>query len=653
MAYNFLIQNNALVITKNSRAILNNITLRINYLHSKNIEYVPAEINQNGNETIVAFKRKEFRNWMYEAEYANLIFIEYNNTLLAKADFACRGLASFAYNYTYPAFDSAYIDYSLPEDRDDLFNIQSQNPFWLVPDFSKDPKDFEISVASVSYKIKENHIHMLPLVNADIKVHIETTGFVINNCVNDKTKISANVFLLTTANDPLIAIEDTCSNGRALKAINVPPATERAYPEKFEGFGWCTWNAFYHDVTSEKILKKLDEFKEKGITLKWLMIDDGWQQIDNKMLISFKEDPKKFPEGFKAFTKKVKEEYGVKYVGVWHAVAGYWIGIHKESELYAKYTDALLETPNGYIMPGKDEDCAFKFWDDWHSYLKESGIDFVKIDNQATIDTKYDNIIEGNKGLTLYHTALEKSVFKNFDGAIINCMGCNLNLILSRPFSAVNRNSDDFYPERKHGFIKHINQNVYISPLHNQFHSCDFDMFWTEHETATVSAVLRAISGGPVYVSDEVGKTNADELKPLVLDDGNIWRFDRAAMVTKDLFYTNCSQAEIPLKVWNKSGENFVIGVFGISVDKTVKGKFKLSDIPTTSDRYLVHDFFEDKYFVLNNEDALELETDYNACKLLSLYPIAEDDSVYIGNGKYYAESADPNPKKVYVKDMI
>ncbi|MBQ3561988.1 MAG: hypothetical protein IJA13_00360, partial [Clostridia bacterium] len=134
---------------------------------------------------------------------------------------------------------------------------------------------------------------------------------------------------------------------------------------------------------------------------------------------------------------------------------------------------------------------------------------------------------------------------------------------------------------------------------------------------------------------------------------GDTWRFDSAAMVTKDLFYTDCSQAETPLKVWNKSGDNFVVGAFGITIDKTVKGFLKLSDIPNASGKYLVHDFFGDKYFVLDNDGKIEIKTPYNECSLYTLYKIYDDDTVKIGDKTYYSEGADPYPKSVNFNELI
>jgi hypothetical protein len=656
MKYNFSILNNSLIIANEQNVILSNLTVRINYVRSKNIGYFPSAIETDNNKTTVYFERTKDRSWRAEAEYVKLIFKEENGALLAIADFACANDVS-PYNYTYTAFESAFIDFSIPENKSGMLNLHSTIPFWLTPSFVMDTKDYEsfleMEVGSLSYKIKNDHVHILPLVNDDIRTHLEPKGLVIDTCVVNKDVINSGAFLISSADTPLNAISQNFIAGKDLNAIKVDLLKEREYPEVLNGFGWCTWNAFYHDVTSEKIYQKLNEFKEKGVKIKWLLVDDGWQQYADHKLLSIKEDPEKFPEGFKAFTKKVKEEYGVKYIGVWHAFEGYWSGIHKDGELYQNNKDLFFETPTGWVVPGETEEKAFEFWNMQHGYLKEQGIDFVKVDNQAAASAKYDNILSGSSAANILHTAIEKSVFKHFGGAVINCMGCKMENILSRPHSALNRNSDDFYPNKKHGFIKHLVQNVYVSPVHNQIHHCDFDMFWTKHETATVNAVLRAVSGGPIYVSDEVGNTDAQVLKPLTTENADIWRFENAAMVTNDLFYTDCSQKETPLKVWNKSGDNFVVAAFGITIDKTVKGVLKLSDIPNANGKYLVHDFFGDKYFVLDNDGKIDLEISYNNCSLYSLYKISKNDTVSLGDKTYYAEAADPNPKTVSTNDII
>ena len=54
----------------------------------------------------------------------------------------------------------------------------------------------------------------------------------------------------------------------------------------------------------------------------------------------------------------------------------------------------------------------------------------------------------------------------------------------------------------------------------------------TNDPQALKNSVLRAISGGPIYVSDKLGESQADMLRPLTLSDGRILRTDRPAVPT-------------------------------------------------------------------------------------------------------------------------
>jgi hypothetical protein len=41
--------------------------------------------------------------------------------------------------------------------------------------------------------------------------------------------------------------------------------------------GWCTWDAFYHDVSAQGIAAGLQSFNDAGVKPRWIIIDDGWQ----------------------------------------------------------------------------------------------------------------------------------------------------------------------------------------------------------------------------------------------------------------------------------------------------------------------------------------------------------------------------------------
>ncbi|KAL2498755.1 putative galactinol--sucrose galactosyltransferase 1 [Abeliophyllum distichum] len=44
-------------------------------------------------------------------------------------------------------------------------------------------------------------------------------------------------------------------------------------------FEWCTWDAFYTNVTSEGVKQGLESFKKCGILPMFIIIDDGWQSV--------------------------------------------------------------------------------------------------------------------------------------------------------------------------------------------------------------------------------------------------------------------------------------------------------------------------------------------------------------------------------------
>lgn len=80
----------------------------------------------------------------------------------------------------------------------------------------------------------------------------------------------------------------------------------------------------------------------------------------------------------------------------------------------------------------------------------------------------------------------------------------------------------------------------------------DWDMFQSDHPCADFHAASRAISGGPIYVSDSVGKHNFELLNKLVLPDGSILRCQHYALPTRDcLFQDPLHDGKTVLKIWN------------------------------------------------------------------------------------------------------
>ncbi|XP_073063284.1 stachyose synthase-like [Primulina eburnea] len=56
---------------------------------------------------------------------------------------------------------------------------------------------------------------------------------------------------------------------------------EKSPPPLVNKFGWCTWDAFYLTVEPAGVWYGVNEFAEGGLTPRFLIIDDGWQSIND------------------------------------------------------------------------------------------------------------------------------------------------------------------------------------------------------------------------------------------------------------------------------------------------------------------------------------------------------------------------------------
>ena len=98
----------------------------------------------------------------------------------------------------------------------------------------------------------------------------------------------------------------------------------------------------------------------------------------------------------------------------------------------------------------------------------------------------------------------------------------------------------------------HMVYCAYNSLCMGNFIHPDWDMFQFTHPCAIFHAASWAISSGPIYVSDSVGKHNFKLLKSLVLPNGSILRCQYYALPTRDcLFEDPLHDGKTMLNIWN------------------------------------------------------------------------------------------------------
>ncbi|KAI4306268.1 hypothetical protein L6164_029561 [Bauhinia variegata] len=380
-------------------------------------------------------------------------------------------------------------------------------------------------------------------------------------------------------------------------------------PDLLNWFGWCTWDAFYTNVTSEGVNQGLESFEKGGIRPKFVIIDDGWQSVgsdpnsvefkaDNcanfanrlthiKENHKFQKDGKEGERiedpalGLRHITTEIKEKHDIKHIYVWHAITGYWGGVkpgvkgmeHYDSKMAYPVSSPGVESNEpddalttisinglGLVNPEK----VYHFYDELHSHLASAGIDGVKVDVQNILETLGAGHGGRVKLARKYHQALEASISRNFpDNGIICCMSHNTDGLYSAKRSAVVRASDDFWPRDPASHTIHIASVAYNTVFLGEFMQPDWDMFHSLHPMAEYHGAARAVGGCPIYVSDKPGHHDFNLLKKLALPDGSILRAKLPGRPTKDcLFSDPARDGKNLLKIWNMNDFSGVVGVF-------------------------------------------------------------------------------------------
>ena len=485
------------------------------------------------------------------------------------------------------------------------------NEWWTRPAFVERFQDIPERTQIAFFKYENKAACFVPMVGSKFKTYM-TDGTETELCL----EMTAHIGGLSQVDEPLYLWTEAATVTEAVHKTFIWLAKEkgirlrekRRIPEMLRYLGWCSWDAFYTDVTEDKLREKADELINKQVPVKWILIDDGWLSAQDKMLYDFAPDQKKFPNGFKRMIDDIKDRGDIRWFGVWHAFGGYWDGISPESQLTFTENPYLYHTVSGKIVPSPETGAGF--YNDWYKVLRSEEIDFVKVDGQSAVPIYFENSLPVSEAAKGMNQALEIGACR-MDGAIINCMGMAMENILARPVSAISRNSDDFMPGKENGFAEHLLQNAYNAVYHNELYCCDWDMFWTEHADCVKHSLLRAVSGGPVYFSDKIGRTNPEVLKPLVYGDGRVLMMDRSAKPTEDCIFSNPLENGV-LKLHNVGswGEGMKVG--GIAVYNLTGLRqpftFKPVDIPDieVSDAYWVYDFFGKKACALNRYESYE-----------------------------------------------
>jgi hypothetical protein len=444
--------------------------------------------------------------------------------------------------------------------------------YWTAPSFVSDHRLLSPANQLILWKQMkgENYHVMVPLAGDGM---VGTLGvseidyryeFRVSSSSYDSTFSPRRIplFAYAASVDPHQLTRDTYAAVFASGDHYGRPRWEKSYPEIFRSLGWCSWNTYYQQVSEEKIINSARSLRDQKIPVGFILVDDGWLTVKENKLAGFDADPKKFPNGMAGLARTLREQYHIPHIGVWHTFQGYWDGVYKDGNFGSDYR--LFTGVNGKSLPDPRDGAGLGFYSDWYSNLKNWGYDFVKVDGQS-------NIIKFTNGLMPLFASgggeqrnLQEAARKHFSDQradshasdaglnVINCMEMTLENAFNWRFSNLARNSDDYLPDSPQNAREHIYQNAYNAYWTSNFAYPDWDMFQTHDPNAEFHAVARAISGGPVYFTDEPGKEHPEMLRKLIFSDGRLLMTDEPGQVTKDLLLTDTSLEPAALKVFGR-----------------------------------------------------------------------------------------------------
>jgi len=354
-------------------------------------------------------------------------------------------------------------------------------------------------------------------------------------------------------------------------------------PAWIDALGWCTWNTLGQGVDEAGVIAGLTQMRDAGVTPKFMILDDGWMQHDQFRLTAFEPDPAKFPSGLAGLIDRVKSEFGVERFGVWHTLQGHWMGVAPDGPLAKNY--CVIQRPvNDWAFAGipNDQDNTLgtvhpddigRFFDDWHATLAGCGVDMIKVDNQGSMQgfggEEFDTGINRTELAKVYQSALQASAYKHFHHETLGCMSMDNTLACAASQGNVARSSGDYDPRTPAAASKHVHHNAKNALWADVFAVADWDMFQTRHPAAHFHAAARAISGGPVYLSDKLGEHDAELVHALAGEDGRVLRYNGgSAMATTDRWLVEVESQPKLLKVCNThrvgSAGAVAVGVLGL-----------------------------------------------------------------------------------------
>ncbi len=147
--------------------------------------------------------------------------------------------------------------------------------------------------------------------------------------------------------------------------------------------GWCSWFAYFDQVTEANIKETADVISEKlkPFGLQYLQIDDGYEKSPIGLPQTWLQPNQKFPSGLKSLAAYIKSK-GLT-PGIWTNVSfADSVEAYKNKSLFVQDTNGNPALGNwiGYVMDGGNPQTIGRLVSPVYKGLNDDGFDYFKLD---------------------------------------------------------------------------------------------------------------------------------------------------------------------------------------------------------------------------------------------------------------------------------
>lgn len=403
-------------------------------------------------------------------------------------------------------------------------------------------------------------------------------------------------------------------------------------PKWLGKLGWESGGFFGLDVSHENILNSVWSLRQEGFQPGFVLIDEGWQTLaanpkdgEHRALINFEADKHRFPSGLKGVVDELHRA-GIKHIGVWHGIMGARGGIHPDlAKRYGLPCDRF-----GRYFLGLELGRTFEFFQDYYGYLRQQGIDFVRVGDQAVVSSFCADGIDSTLVVKNLQAAMQAAASTHFSIPPLNtdCLG-NENIFywsigrLARAAECI-----DF--QNPVGVMRAIRNNLTNSLWLQHIMQPDYDLWLSETPHKEMLAIFHALSGTINILSDPPGQHDKQLIRKMILPSGQVLLADKPLTLCQDSVFINPLETKQIYKAYTSIGAHGIIGAFNLNSSKrTLHGKISIQDVEGLKGlSFAVFSYQNGFLGLISGEDSLPITLKPSESDILTLAPVQDGIAV-------------------------